>query len=142
MSIRLPSPIALQLPTASQEAESAAIDRFVGFGQGFAGHMLTFGSPWWNWPRWVMSNGLKAVAGIPQYVTVTRSGPQEGARKIKDHGFSKLRPLEAEYWARRGANTLGIGHVFKYPYAFYNLAHRADDPTLVQQFDAKAWQLF
>jgi hypothetical protein len=40
---------------------SAAIDRFVGFGQGYAGHMLTFGSRSSSWRRWVMSNGPRAA---------------------------------------------------------------------------------
>jgi hypothetical protein len=77
-----------------------------------------------------------------KYVTVTRMGPQPGDRKIADHKFSKVRPNDTDYWKKRGEKTLGIGHVFKYPYAYYDLLARTNDPKLKNEFDAKAWQLF
>ncbi|OYP29960.1 hypothetical protein [Rhodopirellula sp. MGV] len=125
-----------------QEA-SDAIDRFSGFGQGFAGHMLTFGQSLIEMAamgdvEWAES----CRVAFCKYVTVTRQGPKDGDRKIKDHRFSKLRPDDTEYWQQRGDKTLGIGHVFKYPYAYYDLLSRANSPELRQSFDAKAWQLF
>ena len=122
---------------------SDSIDRFVGYGQGFAGHMLTFGQSLVEMAdmgdvEWAES----CRTAFRKYVTVTRMGPQSGDRKIKDHAPSSLRPDDAEYWKQRGDKTLGIGHVFKYPYAYYDLLARADDPTLESEFDAKAWQLF
>lgn len=72
----------------------------------------------------------------------TRLGPQPGDRKIKDHRATDLRPDEFEYWNKRGEKSLGIGHVFKYPYAFYDLLARANDPELEKELDSKAWQLF
>ena len=125
-----------------QEA-SDAIDRFVGFGQGYAGHMLTFGQSLVE---------LAAMGGVEwaescrtafcKYVTVTRLGPQAGDRKIKDHRFTKLRPDDTKYWEKRGDKTLGIGHVFKYPYAYYDLLARSEDRQLEEEIDRKAWQLF
>lgn len=122
---------------------SDAIDRFVGFGQGFAGHMLTFGQ------SLVELAGMGDVewaescrTAFRKYVTVTRMGPQASDRKIKDHQPSKLRPDDTEYWQKRGDKTLGLGHVFKYPYAYYDLLARAKDQNLEKEFDAKAWQLF
>ncbi len=125
-----------------QEA-SDAIDRFVGFGQGFAGHMLTFGQSLVELAamgdvEWAESCRI----AFRKYVTVTRMGPQPGDRKIKDHKFSQLRPDDTKYWQQRGDKTLGLGHVFKYPYAYYDLIARAKAPELEQEFDAKAWQLF
>ncbi|MBD3673847.1 MAG: hypothetical protein HUJ26_10015 [Planctomycetaceae bacterium] len=125
-----------------QEA-SDAIDRFKGFGQGFAGHMLTFGQSLVEMAamgdvEWAES----CRVAFRKYVTVTRMGPQPDDRKIKDHPFSKLRPDDAEYWEKRGDKTLGLGHVFKYPYAYYDLLSRAQDPELEREFDAKAWNLF
>jgi hypothetical protein len=122
---------------------SDAIDRFVGFGQGFAGHMLTFGQSLVELAamgdvEWAES----CRTAFCKYVTVTRIGPQQGDRKIKDHKFSKLRPDDTEYWQKRGNKTLGLGHVFKYPYAYYDLLSRAKDPDLEKTLDAKAWQLF
>ena len=122
---------------------SNAIDRFRGFGQGFAGHMLTFGQSLielaaMGHVEWA-ENCRVAFA---KYVTVTRLGPQSGDRKIKDHQHTTLRPDEAEYWQKRGEKTLGIGHVFKYPYAYFDLLARAGDPELEREVDKKAWQLF
>lgn len=125
-----------------QEA-SDAIDRFVGFGQGFAGHMLTFGQALVELAamgdvEWAES----CRVAFRKYVTVTRKGPAPGDRKIPDHKPTKLRPTDAEYWRRRGDKTLGIGHVFKYPYGYYDLIRRADDEQLARTFDEKAWHVF
>jgi hypothetical protein len=122
---------------------SESIDRFKGFGQGFAGHMLTFGQSLVELAamgdvEWAES----CRTAFRKYVTVTRMGPQPGDRKIKDHKFSELRPDETEYWKRRGDKTLGLGHVFKYPYAYYDLLTRANDPDLEKELEAKAWHLF
>lgn len=35
-----------------------------------------------------------------------------------------------------------IGHVFKYPYSYYDLLQRADDPALAKEWDAKAYHVF
>ena len=125
-----------------QEA-SAAVDRFKGFGQGFAGHMLTFGQALVELAamgdvEWAES----CRRAFRKYVTVTRSGPQAGDRKIADHRPSALRPDSADYWRKRGEKTLGIGHVFKYPYSYYDLLRRAADPGLHREWDAKAYQIF
>jgi len=92
---------------------SDAIDRFVGFGQGFAGHMLTFGQ---SLVELAAMGDVEWAEGcrtaFRKYVTVTRMGPQPGDRKIKEHQFSKLRPNNTEYWQKRGDKTLGIGQQF------------------------------
>lgn len=77
-----------------------------------------------------------------KYVTVTRGGPKAGDRRIADHAPSALRPNSADYWQKRGEKTLGIGHVFKYPYSYYDLLRRAADPELSREWEAKADQLF
>lgn len=122
---------------------SAAIDRFVGYGQGFAGHMLTFGQALVE----LAAMGDVELAescrtAFRKYVTVTRLGPDSDSRKIADHNPSQLRPTDTEYWQQRGDKSLGIGHVFKYPYGYYNLLARANDPELAKSLDAKAYQIF
>ena len=122
---------------------SDAVDRFVGFGQGFAGHMLTFGQSLVELAamgdeQW--ANGCRTA--FRKYVTVTRRGPQQGDRRIADHQPSKLRPTDAAYWQRRGDRAVGLGHVFKYPYSYYDLLERANDPSLEQEWDAKAYHVF
>ena len=97
---------------------SAAIDRFVGFGQGFAGHMLTFGQALVELAamgdiEWAES----CRTAFCKYVTVTRRGPEPDSRRIPEHKPSYLRPIDTAYWKNRGDKTVGIGHVFKYPYS-------------------------
>jgi hypothetical protein len=121
----------------------AAVDRFVGFGQGYAGHMLTFGHALIELAA--MGDGEWAECCRPafsQYVTITRRGPAPDARRISDHKPSDLRPRDATYWQKRADRAVDIGHVFKYPYSYYNLLRRANDPDLQQTWEAKAWHLF
>lgn len=122
---------------------SDAIDRFIGLGQGYAGHMHTFGQSLIELAsmgdvEWAESCGT----AFRKYVTVTRSGPKPSDRKIKDHKYTLLRPEDTEYWKKRDDKSLGIGHVFKYVYAYYDLLTRAKEPKLEEEFDAKAWHLF
>jgi hypothetical protein len=122
---------------------SAAIDRFVGFGQGFAGHMLTFGQALvalaaMGDVRWAES----CRTAFRKYVTVTRRGPEPDSKRYPDHKPSDLRPTDSEYWQRRGDHAVGIGHVFKYPYSYYELLRRAGDPELRRAIDVKAYHLF
>lgn len=122
---------------------SASVDRFVGYGQGFAGHMLTFGQALVELAEmgdleWAESCRI----AFRKYVTVTRAGPAPDDRRIPDHKPSPLRPDDAEYWQKRGEKTLGLGHVFKYPYSYYDLLRRVNNPDLEAELDAKAWQIF
>jgi hypothetical protein len=115
----------------------------LGFGQGFAGHMLTFGQSLVELAamgdvQWAES----CRTSFRKYVTVTRRGPDKDGKRYPEHAPSDLRPIDAEYWQRRGQNTLDIGHVFKYPYSYYELLRYADDPDLTHALDAKAYRLF
>ena len=122
---------------------SDSIDRFVGFGQGFAGHMLTFGQSLVELAAMGDEEWAESCrVAFRKYVTVTRMGPKPEDRKIKEHKFSRLRPDEAQYWRQRGDKSVGIGHVFKYPYAYYDLIERAKDEELEREFERKAWRLF
>lgn len=122
---------------------SAAIDRFVGFGQGVAGHMLTFGQALVELAA--MGDVLWAEScrtAFRKYVTVTRRGPEPDAKRYPDRKPSDLRPTDAAYWRSRGDRAVDIGHAFKYPYSYYALLRRAEDPELERTLDAKAYHLF
>lgn len=122
---------------------SNAIDRFIGYGQGFAGHMLTFGQSLVELAHiGDVELAESCRTAFLKYVTVTRKGPQAGDRKIKEHAFTKLRPADGQYWQKRNEKSLGLGHVFKYPYAYYDLLEKAQSPELEADFEAKAWRLF
>lgn len=122
---------------------SVTVDRFIGHGQGFSGHMLTFGQALVELAamgdvEWAES----CRVAFRKYVTITRKGPQPEDKTFKDHQPSPLRPNSAEYWQKRDPRTLGIGHVFKYPYSYYDLLRHVDNPALKQEWDAKAYHLF
>jgi len=122
---------------------SAAINRFVGFGQGFAGHMLTFGQALVELAE--MGDVALAESCRPafrKYVTVTRRGPEPDSKPRPDHKPSDLRPPDAAYWDNRADNAVDIGHVFKYPYSYYDLLRRVDDSVLLQKWDDQAYKLF
>lgn len=121
----------------------AAIDKFKGFGQGFTGHMLTFGHALVELAAMgdvELAEGCRTA--FCKYVTVTRRGPDANAKRIADHQPSELRPIEARYWQKRDDHAVDIGHVFKYPYSYYDLLRRAKDPELEQAWEAKAYHLF
>ncbi|MGB7933374.1 MAG: hypothetical protein WCH04_14300 [Gammaproteobacteria bacterium] len=120
-----------------------AIDRFTGFGQGYAGHMLTFGQALVELAAMgdlVLAESCRNA--FRKYVTVTRLGPEPDAKPKPDHPRSDLRPAEAAYWEARGDNDVDIGHVFKCPYSCYDLLRRADDPYLARAWEERADQLF
>jgi hypothetical protein len=122
---------------------SAAIDRFIGFGQGYAGHMLTFGQALVEMAamgdvEWAES----CRTAFRKYVTVTRRGPEPGSKSRPDHEPSDLRPIDPAYWERRADNAVDIGHVFKYPYSYYELLRHAGDPELAHAWDEKAYHVF
>lgn len=120
-----------------------AVDRFAGFGQGYAGHMLTFGQALIELAdmgdvEWAES----CRPALCKYVTVTRLGPGPDAKRIPDHPKSDLRPTDAAYWQKRPDHAVSLGHVFKYPYSAYNLLRRAKDPELAQEWEKKAYHVF
>jgi hypothetical protein len=122
---------------------SDAVDRFVGFGQGYAGHMLTFGQALVELAAmgdvdWAESCRL----AFRKYVTVTRLGPGPDSERRPEHEQSDLRPTDAAYWEERPDDAVGIGHVFKYPYSYYDLLRRAGDAELALALDQKAYRLF
>jgi hypothetical protein len=122
---------------------SAAIDTWTGRGQGFAGHMLTFGQSLVE----LAEMGDEAWAescrtAFRKYVAITRKGPAADDKEYAEHKPTKLRPNETEYWKQRGDKQLGIGHVFKYPYSYYDLLRRVDDPALKQEWDEKGYHVF
>lgn len=121
----------------------AAIDRWVGFGQGFTGHLLTFGHALVELAA--MGDVDLAESCRPafcKYVTIVRRGPDADSKRIADNKPSPLRPRDAKYWQSRGDKAVDIGHVFKYPYSYYDLLRYANDPELQQTLEAKAYYLF
>lgn len=122
---------------------SAAIDKWTGYGQGFAGHMLTFGQALVELAEmgdeeWAQSSRT----AFRKYVTITRKGPAPEDKRYPEHNPTRLRPNDTEYWRQRGEKQLGIGHVFKYPYSYYDLLRRVDDEAVKREWEEKGFHVF
>jgi hypothetical protein len=115
------------------------LERFSGFGQGWAGHMLT------------IARALIDLVDLDQaelarichpafcdYVALARRGPGPDARSIAEHVRSAESPRDAHYWTGR---PFGLGHALKYPYAFYGLIDRLDDPSLRERCRREAYRI-
>lgn len=122
---------------------SAAIDKWTGRGQGFSGHMLTFGQALIELAEMGDADWAESCReAFRKYVTITRKGPSPDDKVYAEHKPSKLRPNSAEYWKQRGDKQVDIGHAFKYPYSYYDLLRRVNDDAIKQELDTKAWRGF
>jgi hypothetical protein len=118
-------------------------EAFTGRGQGWSGHMLTYG-------RALIDLDLLGYAELATkgrhafklYVKRTRMGPLGTDKPRPEHPASQLRPLESAYWEKRKHQDVAIGHCFKYPYGFYGLMALASDGTLKQQCLDEAFRIF
>lgn len=119
------------------------IEAFLERGQGWSGHMLTFG-------RAIIELSELGYTGLASrarhdfklYVTRTRMGPLDTDKPRPEHGQTELRPLEHAYWEQREGKDVGIGHCYKYPYGFYGLMGLARDPDLKQRYLDECYRLF
>jgi len=104
---------------------------FEGRGQGWSGHMLTYGRAMLD----LVEGGWQELAGkclpaFAMYVARTRQGPLESDTPRPEHPASDLRPLAGAYWERRAGQDPGLGHCIKYPYGFYGLLRLVRDDGL------------
>jgi hypothetical protein len=76
------------------------------------------------------------------YVKTMRDGPPASARRIPEHPRSGVTPLDYQYWEQRKSVRSGIGHVFKYPYSFFNLLASLDDAELRERCLAESYRIF
>jgi hypothetical protein len=99
-----------------------SVSLYAGYGQGWAGHLLTIGHAVIELSRLGHPElALKAHKAYRMYIKTMRRGPKETDRLIPDHRPTELTPLDEKYWAQRKSVVSGIGHAFKYAYSFYNL---------------------
>jgi hypothetical protein len=75
------------------------------------------------------------------YIRRIRIGPGEGDRSIPEHPPSDSTPLEERYWQTRQANDIGLGHCFKYPYAYHNLLDLVCDAGLKSRCENEAYRI-
>jgi hypothetical protein len=120
-----------------------SVSLYTGHGQGWAGHLITIGHAVIELAR-LGYPGLASPAhsAYRMYIKTMRRGPKATDALIPEHAPSNLTPLERDYWARRKAILPGIGHIFKYPYSFFNLLSRLDDPDLKTRCLSAGYRIF
>jgi hypothetical protein len=121
----------------------ACMHAFEGRGQGWSGHLLTYGRALLDL-RELGYEDLVAAGedGFRVYLKRIRTGPGERDRVFTEHAESPLRPLVRAYWERRSQSSPALGHVFKYPYGFYGMLARATDTELKQRCVDEAFRIF
>ncbi len=120
-----------------------ATEAFEGRGQGWAGHLMTYGRAMLDLGELgytdLVDLGKKAFR---QYLKRLRMGPGERDTPRPERRPSALLPPRTAYWKKRGGKNVGIGHCFKYPYGFYGILQLAGDARLKQQALAQAFRIF
>ena len=106
---------------------------WAGKGQGFSGHMLTYGHAVLELERLGYAKLFRqAKEAFCQYCAISRRGPDAAGDDYPEpaadaYPYRHLTPTDPEYWTRR--TTLDIGHGIKYPYALLSLLDAVGDGT-------------
>lgn len=119
------------------------IEAFDGRGQGWSGHLLTYGRALLDLRQ--LGYGSVARQGeyaFKIYVKRIRMGPLETDKPRPEHPVSDLVPRQRTYWKTRKNRPVGIGHVFKYPYGFYGLIDLVPDGDLRRRCTQSAYHVF
>jgi hypothetical protein len=115
--------------------------RFIGRGQGWTGHLLTYGRALMDlYSLGYMDLAKEAEAGFRIYVRRIRKGPQDTDGVYEEHVPTGFSPLQADYWLERGGDV-HLGHKLKYPYGFYGLLQFVNDPQIEQESLASAFRV-
>jgi len=120
-----------------------SVSLYAGYGQGWAGHLLTIGHAVIELSRLGYPKlASQAHCAYRMYIKTMRRGPQETDSHIPDHPPSALTPLDHDYWVQRKSLRSGLGHAFKYAYSFYNLFAQLSDPVLRDRCQAESHKIF
>ncbi len=120
-----------------------SVSLYAGYGQGWAGHLLTIGHAVIELSRLGYPDiAASAHNAYRMYIMTMRRGPKEKDRQIPDHPPSSLTPLDQAYWEQRNPVRPGLGHAFKYAYSFFNLLPGLNNPELKQRCVAAGYKIF
>lgn len=120
-----------------------SVSLYAGYGQGWAGHLLTIGHAVIELSRLGYPRlAAPAHDAYRMYIKTMRRGPKETDRQIPDHPPFSLTPLDHGYWAQSKPVRPGLGHAFKYAYSFYNLLPGLNDPDLKKCCLAESHKIF
>jgi len=139
----------LEIPESTSSYSEFVLEEFLGSteggpGQGYAGHVLTYGraildlrtlgyEPFAQ--KCLNAFKLALKAARPQ-------SPGNGYRAERKK-VEFLRPNCKAYWDRRvSAGTMELGHLFKYPYGFFGLRRHCKNPELSDVCMENSYRLF
>jgi hypothetical protein len=142
----------VQLPNMDDKPSTAVFilgefvkctERFEGRGQGWSGHLLTYGKALIDL-RELGYVGLakQAEEGFSRYIRRIRMGPQETDKRYREHSPTNLFPLQAAYWKERQGGDWHLGHKLKYPYGFYGLINCVKDAEIKRRCLESAYRIF
>lgn len=116
---------------------------FEGRGQGWSGHLLTYGRALLDLRELGYIKAAKlGEYGFNLYIQRLRMGPLESDKPRPEHAPSLLRPHQQDYWEGRRGQSLSLGHSIKYPYGFFGLQALTKNKVLVQQCFDRAYHIF
>jgi hypothetical protein len=119
-------------------------ERFVGTGQGWTGHLLTYAAAALI-DLCELGHTDTAFAARPAfetYIRRIRTGPLDTDNQRPEHPSSDLFPTDREYWEQQTGRDWNFGHVTKYPYGFYRLLSLVEDSSLKQRCLEVAYRIF
>lgn len=106
-----------------------AMAAFIGRGQGWSGHLLTYGRALVDLHQSGYSGLAREVEqAFKIYIKRIRMGPLASDGHWPEHEPSDDRPHLRSYWERRRSRPIKLGHVFKYAYGYCGLMALAEDP--------------
>jgi hypothetical protein len=117
-------------------------ERFQGRGQGWSGHLLTYGQALMDLcQQGYVGLASQAQNGFRLYIRRIRIGPKETDKQYDEHSPTDLHPLQLGYW-KKGGGKLHLGHKLKYPYGFYGLLNKARDSEIKRRCLEIAYRIF
>ena len=120
----------IEVPDPAEPSEFAAFvleeliattKRFHGRGQGWSGHLCTFGRALLDLQAHGHADLVDEGRAVMEvYVRRVRSGPSKTDRPRGEKSAKAPSALTLAYWQRARIN-FRLGHALKYPYGFYGL---------------------
>lgn len=119
----------------------ATTKRFEGRGQGWSGHLCTFGRALMDMEQHGHADLVgEGRAVMELYIRRAREGPRKTDRPRAEKSPEAPSPLKLAYWKRARIN-FGLGHALKYPYGFFGLLRELDDKDLEARALATFWRI-
>jgi hypothetical protein len=116
-------------------------ERFNGRGQGWSGHLLTYGRALTTLHELGTESTLrKAEEDFLSFIHRIRIGPGERDIERDEHPPLRAAPVESVYWDTKIGDSLG--HSVKYPYGYYGLLAHVRDPELKQRCGQSMYRVF